>query len=65
MIPEQMRDMRGIGGRGDGHDRLGIRNLAGCGQDGGAAEAVADQDRRCLAGFTQMIGRTHEIGDVG
>ena len=38
---------------------------AGGGEDRGAAEAVADQDRRRLAGFAQMIGGADEIGDVG
>ena len=58
-------DVGGIGGRRDGDDRLGIRNLPGGGEDRGAAEAVADQDRRRLAGFAQMIGGADEIGDVG
>ena len=38
---------------------------AGGGQDRGAAEAVADQDRRRLSGFAQMVGGAHEVGDVG
>ena len=64
-ILEQMGDMDGIGGRGDGHDRLGIRNLPGGGEDRRTAEAVADQDRGRPAGFAQMIGGADEIGDVG
>ena len=64
-ILEQAGDMGGIGGRGDGDDGLGLGNLPGGGQDRGAAEAVADQDRRRLSGFAQMIGRPHQIGDVG
>ena len=64
-ILEQMGDMGGIGGRRDGHDRFGLRNLPGGGKDRGAAEAVADQDRGRPAGFTQMIGGADEIGDVG
>ena len=58
-------DMDGIGRRGDGDDRLGIRNLPGGGEDGRAAEAVADQDRGRFAGFAQMVGGAHQIGDVG
>ena len=44
-IPKQMRDMRGIGGRGDGDDGLGFGNFPGGGEDRRTAEAVADQDR--------------------
>ena len=64
-IPEQMGDMDGIGGRRDGHDRLGIRNLPGGGEDRRAAEAVPDQERGRPAGFAQMIGGADEVGDVG
>ena len=64
-VLEQMRDVRGIGGCGDGHDRLGFRDLPGGGEDGGAAKAVADQDRRRRAGLAQMIGGADEVGDVG
>ena len=65
LVGEQAGDMGGIGGRGDGDDGLGVRNLPGGGEDRRAAEAVADQDRRRLSGFAQMIGGAHEIGDVG
>ena len=58
-------DMGGIGGRRDGDDGLGVRDLRGGGQDRGAAEAVADQDRRRFSGFAQMIGGPHQVGDVG
>ena len=44
-ILEQMGDMSGIGGGGDGDDRLRIRNLRGGGEDRRTAEAVPDQDR--------------------
>ena len=64
-VLEEVGDMRGIGGCGDGDDRLGIRNLTGGGQHGGAAEAVADQDRGAFSGLAQMIGGADEIGDVG
>ena len=64
-ILEQSRDMGGIGGCGDGDDGLGFRNLPGGSENGGAAEAVADQDRWGLPGLAQMIGGAHEIGDVG
>ena len=45
-IAEQAGDMRRIAGRGDRHDRARLRNVGGGGQHRGAAEAVADQDRR-------------------
>ena len=64
LVLEQMRDMGGIGGGCDRHDRFRIRDLAGCGEDRGAAKAVADQDRGRAAGFAQMIGGVDEIGDV-
>ena len=38
---------------------------AGGGQNRGAAEAVADQDRGRFSGLAQMVGGPHEIGDVG
>ena len=63
-IPEQMGDMHGIGGRSDGHDRLGIRNLRGGGKDCRTPEAVPDQERGRAPCFTQMIGGVDEIGDV-
>src|SRR5689334_12631249 len=55
-ILEKMRDMRGIGRRRNGDDRFCLRNLAGGGEDGGAAKAVADEDRGSLSGRAQMIG---------
>jgi hypothetical protein len=51
-IGEQMRDMSRIGGRSDGHDRSRFGDLPrGC-ENGRAAEAVADQNCRRLAGLT-------------
>jgi len=63
-ILEQAGDVGGIGGGGDGDDGPGIRNLHRGGQDGGAAETVADQDRWRLARCAQMVGGAHQIGDV-
>ncbi len=63
-ILEQAGDMDGIGRRGDGDDGLGVRNLPGGGKNGSAAETMADQDRRTLSGFAQMVGGPHQIGDV-
>ena len=34
------------------------------GQHRGAAQAVADQDRRRLLGFAQMVGGRHQIVDI-
>ncbi len=45
LVLEEVGDMGGIGRRGDGDDRFGIRNLVGGRENRGAAEAVADQDR--------------------
>ena len=64
-ILEQVRDVDGIGGGGDGDDRLRIRNPRGGGEDCRTAEAVPDQDRRRPVRLTQMIGGANEIGDVG
>src|SRR5215471_15639771 len=61
---EQSGDMGGIGGRGNGHDSLGLRNLPCRGQDRRAAEAVADQNGGSLPRLAQMVGGAHEIGDV-
>jgi hypothetical protein len=63
-IPEQMRDMRGIGRRGDCDDRFGLGNLTGGGEDRGSAEAVTDQDRGSFAGRAQMVSGADEVGDV-
>ena len=46
LVPEQMRDMAGIAGRGDGHHRPRLRDRFRRGEHRGAAEAVADQQRR-------------------
>ena len=64
-ILEKAGDMRRIGGGRDGDDGLGLGDLRGGSEDGGAAQAVADQDRRRLSGLAQMIGGADEIGDVG
>jgi hypothetical protein len=57
--------MRGIGRSGDGDDRSGIGNLVCCSEHGSAAEAMADQKRWRLVGLAQVIGGSHEIGNVG
>src|SRR6476469_7049856 len=48
MVLEEPGDMDGVRRRGDGDDGLCFRNFAGGGEDGGTAEAVADQDRGCF-----------------
>jgi len=63
-VLEKMRDMGGIGWRRDGDDRPGVMDSLRGGQDRRAAEAVADQDRRALAGLSQVIGSQHQIVDV-
>ena len=64
-VLEQAGDMGGIGGGGDSDDGSGVRNFSCGGEDRGAAEAVADQDRRRFSGFAQMIGGVNQVGDVG
>ncbi len=63
-ILEQTGDVGGIGGGRDGDDGPGIRNLPRGGQNGSAAEAMADQDGWRFARFAQMVGGPHQIGDV-
>jgi hypothetical protein len=63
-VLEEMGDMRGVGGGRDRDDRLGVRDLSGGGEDRGAAQAVADQDRGRPACLAQMIGGADEIGDI-
>ncbi len=63
-ILEQMRDMGGIGGRGNGDDRLCVGDLPGSGEDRRPAKTVPDQDRRRLTRLPQMVGGEDEIGDV-
>ncbi len=43
---------------------LASANLSGGGENGGTAEAVADQDRRRPPGLAQMIGGVNEVGDI-
>ena len=63
-ILEQVGDVGGIGGGGDRHDGLGIRNPPGGGEDRRTAEAVPDQDRGRAPCLAQMISGAHEIGHV-
>ena len=63
-ILEQARHMGRIRRRGDRHDRFGFGNLAGCSENGGATETMADQDRWCFPYRAQMVGGPHQIGDV-
>jgi hypothetical protein len=53
--------MTGIAGRGDRHHRARLRHV-GCGREhGGAAEAVADEDRRRVADSAQRIRGRDQI----
>ncbi len=61
---EKMGHMGGVGRRRDRHHRPRLHNRAGCRQHRGAAETVADQQRRRLTHFAQVIGGGDEIGDV-
>ena len=65
MLLEQAGDMRGIGRRRDGRDRARLRHLLRRGQHGGAAEAVADQDRGRPEHLAQVIRGRDQVGDVG
>ena len=64
LLAEQPDDVRRIERRGDRHHGARFRDAVRGGEHRGAAEAVADQDRRrgeCLA---QMIGGGDQIVDV-
>ena len=65
VVLEKVRDVGGIRRGGNGDHGLRLGNLAGGGEDRGAAEAVADHERRRLSRLAQMVGGAHEIGDVG
>ena len=54
-----------IAGRGDGHHRARLRHLGRRGKDCGAAEAVADEDRRRLRLAAQFVRGRDQIADVG
>ena len=64
VLPEQTRDMRGIGGRRDGHDRARFRAMLRGGEHRGAAETVADQQPGRAMHFPQVICGGDQIGDV-
>ena len=57
--------MAHVGGRADGHNNLGFRNVRGCGEHRGAAKGVADQDSRRGEVVAQKGGGTDQILDVG
>ncbi len=61
VIPKQTRDMRRIAGRGDRHHGACVRNAMRGGQHCGAAERVADQDRRWPLRLAQVIGSGDQI----
>ena len=57
--------MRGIARRRDRHHRTCLRHVGGSREHGGAAQAVADQDRRRTPAIPQRARRRQEIGDIG
>ncbi len=65
VLLEQADDMRGIVGRGDGHHCACVGDPVGGRQHRGAAEAVADQDRRRAIDLAQVVGGGDEIVHVG
>ena len=54
-----------VGRRRDGHDGARLGDMRRRCEHGGAAEAVADQDSRRTMNAAQVIGRRHQVGDVG
>ena len=64
LLLEQAGDVRRIARRGDGHHRARLGNAVRGGQHRGAAEAVADQDRRRAVRLAQMIGGGDQVVDV-
>src|SRR5580704_2512412 len=61
---EEAGDMLRIGGRGDGDDGLGLRDLTRGREDRSTSEAMPDQERGRLARFAQMIGGAKEVGYI-
>jgi hypothetical protein len=64
-ILEQPGDVGRIAGRGDGHHRARLRHLGRRREHGGAAEAVADEDRGRLRPAAQFVRGRDQIADVG
>ena len=64
LVPEQPGDMRRIGRRGDRHHGARLGDAVRGGEHRGAAEAVADQDRRRGEFLAQVIGGGDQIVDV-
>ena len=62
---EQAGDMGGVGRRGDRHHAARICDAVRGRQHGGAAQAVADQERGRRSRLAQMIGGGHQVVDVG
>ena len=56
--------MRRIERRSDGHDRTRFGDAMRRGEHRRAAEAVADQNRRCGDLYPQVIGSGNEIIDI-
>lgn len=63
-VAEQIQHVRRVEGRPDGRDRLRFGNPPGRGEHRGAAQAVADQERRRHAGAPQLIGGGDDILDI-
>ncbi len=64
LLLEQTDDMRWIVRRRDGHHRARFRNPVRGGQNGAAAQAVADQDGGCAICLAQVVGGGDQVVDV-
>ncbi len=63
-LAELMQHMGNVGRRADGDHRLRFGNAVRRRQHGGAAERMADQDRRRFECPAQVVGRAHQVIDV-
>ena len=55
----------GSDGRGDGDDRLGLRDLPGGGEEAAPPRLWPISSAGACAGVAQMVGGADQIGDVG
>ena len=62
---EIVGDVGRVGGGADGDDGLGAGDLAGGGEHGGTAQAVADQDAWRQAALLEVGGGARQVLDVG
>jgi hypothetical protein len=64
MVSKELRDMGWVGRRTYRSDRDDVREAGGGGQDGGAAKAVANKQRRCFLVFGQPLCGGNQIVDA-